>query len=358
MRHRISLQPAPGPVTSWPLSQRWLWLLSPLALSACVTAPPAAQQTQPPLPAPPISATTVSPGTPGNAASPNAPASFESLTRGATRTDGLLPIWKKQDKVWVEIPAKLLGQPLFLSPKVLTGIGEGGVLGGLMQSRWAQVGRPQWVTFRRVQQQVQLLAVNATYTAASGSPQAQAVEAAYSPSLVVAAPLLSAPDPATGALLVDASALWLTDWMGIGAHLQRQYRQGHALDVRQSQLMQARQLGGATVFEVQQHFATGAISTPSVSMPGQPAPTVPRTLPDPRSLFVQVQHSLSALPDQPMPTRIADARVGYFTTTVVDFSNDLARSPRRQFISRQRLMNCRLGLRARSFEKSTTVVVK
>jgi hypothetical protein len=265
------------------------------------------------------------------------PASFESLTRGATRTDGLLPTWKKQDKVWVEIPAKLLGQPLFLSPKVVSGIGEGGLLGGLMQSRWAQVGRPQWVTFKRVQQQVQLLAVNATYTAAAGTPQARAVEAAYSPSLVVAAPLVSAPDPATGALLVEASALWLNDWMGIGAHLQRQYRQGHALDVRQSQLLQARQVGGTTVFEVQQHFATAAIAAPSAIAPGQATPSVPRTLPDPRSLFVQVQHSLSALPAQAMPTRPADARVGYFTSTLVDFTNDLSRSPRRQFINRWRL---------------------
>ncbi len=260
------------------------------------------------------------------------------MLAGAERSAGLLPIWRKQDKVWVEIPAKLIGQPLFLSPKIATGIGEGGVLGGLMQSRWAQVGRPQWVTFRRMQQQVQLLAVNATYTAAAGTPQARAVEAAYSPSLIVAAPLASAPDPTSGALLVDASALWLNDWLGVGAQLQRQYRQGHAFDARQSQLVQARQVDGTTVFEVQQHFATAAISAPSAATGlGQPAPTVPRTLPDPRSLFVQVHHSLSALPEQPMRPRLADARVGYFSTTVVDFTDDLSRTPRRQFISRWRL---------------------
>ncbi len=48
-----------------------------------------------------------------------------------------------------------------------------------MQSRWAQVGRPQWVTFRQVHKQVQLLAVNAAYTAQAGTPQARAVEAAF-----------------------------------------------------------------------------------------------------------------------------------------------------------------------------------
>ena len=286
--------------------------------------------------APPISTPTAPPSN-ATVASPG-PASFESLTRGATRSAGLLPIWRKQDKVWVEIPSKLMGQPLFLSPKIASGIGEGGVLGGLMQSRWAQVGRPQWVTFRRVQQQVQLLAVNATYTAASGTPQARAVEAAFSPSLIVSAPLVSAPDPVTGALLVDASALWLNDWLGIGAHLQRQYRQGHAFDARQSHLVQARQVDGTTVFEVQQHFATANITaTPGNAAPGVTAPSVPRTLPDPRSLFVQVHHSLSALPAQAMRARAADARVGYFATTLVDFTDDLSRTPRRQFINRWRL---------------------
>lgn len=305
-------------------------------LTACASSP----QREASVPAPSAPQGPSTPASPGVAAAPT-PASlgtFESLTRGATRTQGLLPIWRKQDKVWVEIPAKLIGQPLFLSPKIANGIGEGGVLGGLMQSRWSQVGRPQWVTFRRVQQQVQLLAVNATYTAAAGTPQARAVEAAYSPSLIVAAPLASAPEPVTGALLVDASALWLNDWLGIGSQLQRQYRQGHAFDARQSQLVQARQVDGTTVFEVQQHFATAAISSPSATAGlGQPAPSVPRTLPDPRSLFVQVHHSLSALPEHPMQARPADARVGYFSTTVVDFTDDLSRTPRKQFISRWRL---------------------
>jgi hypothetical protein len=263
---------------------------------------------------------------------------FEALTRGATRTAGLVPTWRKQDKLWLEIPAALFGQPLFLSPKLASGIGEGGVLGGLMQSRWATVGRPQWVTFRRTPQGVQLLAVNASYIATAGTPQARAVEAAYSPSLIAAAPALNTADATNGPVLVDASALWLNDWLGIGAQLQGRYRQGHAFDARQSQVLHAHQVEGSTVFEVQQHFATASINTTSgPALPGLGAPAVPRTLPDPRSLFVVVQHSLSTLPAQPMQPRPADARVGYFTATVVDFSNDLARSPRKQHISRWRL---------------------
>lgn len=297
-------------------------LLGALALSGC------GSTGQPPAPS----------GPPVSAPAAGQPPAFASVVQGAQRHDGLLPTWSRQDKVWIELSPQLLGKPLFLSPKLASGIGEGGVLGGLMQSRWAQVGRPQWVEFRKVNQQVQLVAVNAAYTARSGTPQARAVQAAFSPSLIAAAPVVSAPEPRSGAVLVDASGLLLADWLGLGAHLQRQYRQGYAFDARHSHLLPARQVDDTTVFEVVQHFAAASVSTAAAApAPGVPAPSLPRAVPDPRSLFVRVQHSLSALPEQPMAPRPADPRVGYFTTSVADFSEDLARTPRLHHINRWRL---------------------
>lgn len=302
------------------------------SLGACSTTardPAGASAVNAPAPAP-----TQAPTAPGAAQ----PAAFDTVIKGAERLDGLLPVWTRQDKVWLELQPQMFNRPLFLSPKLSSGIGEGGVLGGLMQSRWAQVGRPQWVEFRKVNQQVQLLAVNATYIAQQGSPQARSVQAAFSPSLVAAAPLASGPQAQSGAVLVDASALLLADWLGLGAHLQRQYRQSYAFDARQSHVAPTRQLGRTTVFEVVQHFASPSIAAATApATPGAPVSSVPRALPDPRSLFVRVQHSLSLLPEQPMPTRLADPRVGYFTSSVVDFTDDLDRSPRRAFINRWRL---------------------
>ncbi|AWI53888.1 hypothetical protein DEH84_10950 [Aquabacterium olei] len=281
--------------------------------------------------APPSATVAVAP-----APSPGSPPAFEQVSRGAERQDGLLPVWRKQDKVWLELKPEMLGKPLFLSPKVSRGIGEAGVFGGLMHSRSAQVGRPQWVEFRKVQQQVQLLAVNAAYTAQQGTPQALAVAAAYSPSLLASAPLASAPHAENGAVLVDLNALMLGDVLGLAQHLQRQYRQGYALDPRHTVLLQARSDATATVFEVSQHFATAGISAGSTT-PGTPGSTVPGTVPDPRSLFVNVHYTLSPLPAQPMPRRPADARVGYFSSSVVDFTQDLRRTPRERFINRWRL---------------------
>jgi hypothetical protein len=261
---------------------------------------------------------------------------FDQVIKGAERQDGLLPIWKRQEKVWIELPASAFGKPLFLSPKLASGIGEAGVFGGLMQSRWAQVGRPQWVEFRKVQQQVQLLAINAAYTAQKDTPQAKAVQAAFSPSLLGSVPLASAPHAKSGAVLIEANALLLSDLLGVAQHLQRTYRQSYGLDVRNSAVTQSRSQPNSLEFEVSQHFATAGIAAGG-GAPGVPMSSVPLSVPDPRSMFVTVHYSLTALPETPMPTRAADPRVGFFTTTVADFTDDLARTPRQRFINRWRL---------------------
>ncbi|WP_290639246.1 zinc-dependent metalloprotease [Aquabacterium sp.] len=273
-----------------------------------------------------------------SAASPQAPQQppFEAVIKGAERQDGLLPIWKRQEKIWIELAPNAFGKSFFLSPKLASGIGEAGVFGGLMQSRWAQVGRPQWVEFRKVQQQVQLLAINSAYTAQKGSPQARAVQAAFSPSLLGSVPLASAPNAKSGAVLIEANALLLSDLLGVAQHLQRTYRQSYGLDVRNSSLQEARSQNTSLVFEVSQHFATAGIAA-GPALPGMPISSVPLSVPDPRSMFITVHYSLSALPDKPMSTRAADPRVGYFTTTVADFTDDLARTPRQRYINRWRL---------------------
>jgi hypothetical protein len=302
----------------------------------------AANHAAPGTPAPPLATSAAgsnptaasAAGSAATAASNQTP--FDQVIKGAERQDGLLPIWKKQDKIWIELPADAFGKPLFLSPKLASGIGEAGVFGGLMQSRWAQVGRPQWIEFRKVHQQVQLLAINAAYTAQKDTPQARAVRAAFSPSLLGSVPLASAPHPKSGAVLIEANALFLGDLLGVAQHLQRAYRQGYGLDARNSAVMQSRSQANSVEFEVLQHFATAGIA-PGGGAPGTPQSTVPTSVPDPRSLFITVHYSLTALPDKPMPTRLADPRVGYFTTTVADFTDDLARTPRQRFINRWRL---------------------
>jgi hypothetical protein len=126
--------------------------------------------------------------------------------------------------------------------------------------------------------------------------------------------------------------------LGVAIRLQRAYRQGYNLDRGNSAILGVRAKPDALLIETQNHYATGSIAVPTPGAPpGAPAPTTPRSLPDVRSMFIGMHYSLSPLPEVPMQGRKADPRIGYFTTGVQDFTDDLARTPRVRYVNRWRL---------------------
>jgi hypothetical protein len=267
---------------------------------------------------------------------------FDSVSKDAKRVEGVFTIWQKDEKVWIELADSDLGAPLFLSPKLASGIGEKGFYGGLMASNWGDFGRPQLVELRRIHNQVQLIARNAAYTARPGSPEARAVQAAFSPSLVGSMPVVSQPHPERKTVLVDASALFGGDMLGLGMLLQRVYKQGYSWDGRNSAVLKVRNKPDELIFEVLNHYATGSISQASSgSTSGAPhgsaAPSTPDTLPDARSLFLTVNYSITRLPKEAMHPRLADQRLGHFMVQVSDFGDDIDRTPKKRYVARWRL---------------------
>ncbi len=267
------------------------------------------------------------------------PQPFATVIKDAKQTDGLFTVWQKDDKVWLELKPEDFGKSFYLSPKVARGIGERGLYGGSMASRWGGYGRPQIVEFQKVHNQVRLLAVNNEFIARAGTPEARAVGAAFSPSLLSSAPVASQAHPERKTVLVEANALFVNDMLGLGMSLGRTYRQGYSFDARHSGIDRVRARADLVVFEVTSHYATASLSyaTPGAAPPGAPAPTTPAGLPDARSMFFGLHYSLGKLPEVPMTPRRADARVGNFTTTVQDFTSDLARTPRQRYVNRWRL---------------------
>ena len=279
---------------------------------------------------------------PGTAARPAASGPplppFATLTQGARKVDGMLTTWQKDDKVWLELRPEDFNRPMFFSPKISQGLGENGLFGGTMMRSYSSWGAPQIVEFRKIHNVVQLVALNETFRAKAGTPEARAVAAAYSSSLVGSTPVASQADATSQGVLVEANNLFLVDALGMAIHLQQMYRQGYGFDQRNSYFDNVRGSPDEVMFDVTAHYFTQSIAT---SFPGAPAnapqPTIPSFVPDARSLFLGLHYSLARLPDKPMAPRVADPRVGYFTTTVADFSDDLARSPRERFANHWRL---------------------
>ncbi len=263
---------------------------------------------------------------------------FATVTNGARRIDGMLTMWQKDERVWLELRPEDFNKPMFFSPKISQGLGEGGLLGGMMIFGSSPWGAPQIVEFRKIHNLVQLIALNKTFRAKPGTPEARAVDAAYSSSLVASTPVASQADATSHGVLVEANNLFLGDTLGMAIHLQQLYRQNYGYDPRNSYFDNVRGAPDEVIFDVTAHYLTQSIATSFPNAPpGAPQPTIPSFVPDARSLFLGLHYSLARLPEQPMTTRAADPRVGYFTTTVADFTDDVARSPRERFVNHWRL---------------------
>ncbi len=282
--------------------------------------------------APAISASGVPPGSPQpGGPPPNSLQPFALVIRDAQKIEGLFTVYRREERAWLELRPEDFGKPFFLSPKVTTGIGEAWLFGGLFEDA-------RLIEFRRINNQVQMLVRNTRFVAPAGTPEARALLAAFSPSLLASAAVLSQPHPTAKSVLVDLNSLFLNDMLGRAGDLQRTYRQGYGFDPRNSAITAVRGKPESVVIEVLAHYATGAIAAPQFGAPpGSPVPTVPRSVPDPRSLFMTLQYALARLPEQPMAARRPDPRIGHFTSTLQDFGSDTARSPTVRQINRWRL---------------------
>jgi hypothetical protein len=322
--------------------------LAPLLLLAACSTTPAPPAPPPPGTVPPAGAAPAATGAsapasaPPPGAGPAAPGArpdgtalrpFAEVSRDATRIDGFVPLWRKDERVWLEVTPERLGQPFVFSINIASSIGERGLYGGSMGPSWL-------VELRRVGNTLQLVARNTRFRA-DGDPALQrAVAEGFSDSLLGSAAVASAAHPERKSFLVDASFL-LSDIVGYSTALERAFRLPFSVDRGNSSFESVRADPQGTVLAARLHYATPRIPAPPATPPGPSGPVVlptpPSTTPDPRSLFVGTVIHLKALPEAPMRPRPADRRVGHFTTSFVDFANDVAPDARVRLVNRWRL---------------------
>jgi hypothetical protein len=269
---------------------------------------------------------------------------FAKVIEDATTLDGFLTLYRKDDKVWIELMPEDFGRLFYLKSNLDRGIGEKRFFGGMMTY---PAGVQGVVQFRKVGRTVQMLEKNMVYTAAPETPEARAVARSFSDSLLASAPLASQPHPERGSILVEANALFVNDMPAAAHVLEQVYRQSYAFDARHSFLADAKASEELLTFDVNAHYALSRIAMPPMRHPGaEPAPTpplpggvptLPTVLPDVRSLFLGFHYSLAPLPETPMKPRLADERVGFFLTEKLDFTDNDARLPIVRVIHRWRL---------------------
>ena len=272
------------------------------------------------------------PGTMPPPGSPPSPTkAFADVIKDAKVFPGYFTLYQKDEKVWVEILPEQFDHAFFFQANRNRGIGERrGLSNPMMRAHIAE--------FHKIGDLVQLLARNERFVARPGSALARAVRENLSDSLIGAAPAASKPHPERKSILIEANALLLADLPGAATRLETAYRLPYAFDARNSSFTSVRVAEDIATFSVSAHYTIPKVPAPQLT-PNLLGPTVtpPGTLEDVRSLFLGFVYSFARLPDEPMRPRIADARLGHFTTRKLDFSDDLAPFPETHYVERWRL---------------------
>ena len=292
---------------------------------------PSHSQTTPTTPSAPASApaNATPPAAASPPAAPGALRPMKDILKDAKPIPGFFTLHQKDEKIWLEILPSQMGKPFFFSYNVPRSIGERGLYG-------SQMGSSKLVEFQKVGNQVQLIAKNTQFFAKEGTPQAQFVSESFSDSLMSSTAMVSQPHPETKSILIEANSLLFTDIPGYQTRLEASFRMPFALDSRNTSFTSTKNTSALTGLEVKAHFSVSRLSAPPMTSSPVPATPPPSATPDPRSMFVSFYYSLMPLPE-PMQTRLADERVGFFTVARTDLTTDAKFKSKTHYLKRWRL---------------------
>lgn len=288
--------------------------LIPLALgfaTAVVAQQPAAPAGAPATPQAP-------PATQGPGAAPQGPRPYDQVITRAARSDsGLFLVHRVGTRLYFEVPDSLLGRDMLLiskihqAPEDLSPFLNAGSSVAEQVVRWERDG-----------DRVLLRSLSYRYIAADSLPIARSVAANTFAPIIRSFPVAAVNKDST-ARVIETTALFEEDVpaiSGLNNALRTQYRV-RRLDPARSFLDRARSFPiNIQVVHTQTFDATDPPSQQSTG-----------------TISMQMSQSMVLLPKEPMRPRIADERVGWFTTDQIDFSSRELKAASRSLIQRWRL---------------------
>jgi len=296
-----------------------------LCALACVLAPCAALAQEPPA----AGGGQEGGGRGGRAQEPEIRPYDRVITKDAKSDDGVFTVHRIKDRIYYEIPKDRLGREfLWVSQiaKTTLGAGYGGQAAGNRVVKWERRG-----------DRILLRSVSYDVVADPGTPISKAVDAAnYNP--IVAAFNIEALGK-DDAAVIEVTRLFTSDVPEFSGRTRVGAR---AFDATRSFVERA--VSFPENIEVE---ATHTYNNPpqeaAAGGRGGPAPAPP--VPGGRGATplrvgthsVLMHFSMVLLPEKPMQARLFDERVGYFSTSVMDYGKDEHRAPQRRYITRWRL---------------------
>ena len=224
--------------------------------------------------------------------------SIVEILKGAERVDGFLPLYRKDSQVYALVKPDQFDSDLIVLISIARGIATRPLFAG---ATW-DFGNDWVCQFRRVDDKVQFVRRNIRYRARPGTPEALAVNQAFSDSILTSMPVAAESDD--GTVLVELSPTFLTDLPNISKHLP-----GYEIDGERCSWSKISGFAENIELDIAATYTSdGLTELPSV--------------PDSRAVTFQIHYSISRLPKSSYQPRVADDRVGYFLTVAKDFSRE------------------------------------
>jgi len=222
---------------------------------------------------------------------------FEEVIKDAQKTEGLFNLYKKEDKLYLEILPDQFGKLFLFIPTLWTSVGYGGA-GSYLADRV--------FTWEKLDKKVLLVWKNTRYTVKKSPQYKRSLENVVPESIVHAFPIESEPHPDSNSILVSLDDMFFSDLANLGTMFSTK-ENPYSVDK------------GRTVWGKIQAFPQNVELEVRYTVTS-PKPRFEPSVPDSRVFTAHVRYSISEVPmDNGYKPRLADDRVGYFDMKVFDF---------------------------------------
>lgn len=242
---------------------------------------------------------------------------YAKFISDAEKKEGLWTLYVKKDKVYAELSEENFEQQYLVFATIGRGLGIAGLLRG------EPLGDEYVAYWRREGDRVQFVLKNIYVRADESSPIAYAIKTGFSDSVMWSFKI-EAEDKDKKTVLVDLYKALLSDFPGVSQYLSDVMGRPYNLSSEDSRVAELKVF--PENIEILSMLSFGSSRLGSVE-----------ALPDPRSLELGVNLSITLLKDTGYRPRLADNRVGYFIVAVKDFTSDRPRSEFVRYIIRWQL---------------------
>ncbi len=246
---------------------------------------------------------------------------FDEVVKDMEVVKGLLTFYRKADenKVLMEILPEQLDKTFLFTGTIDQAAGERGLYASMMGGDFPFI-------FRRVGKNILWVQKNTNFIAASQTPAARFTARSFTDAILGSAKIQSKPHIGRKSILIDVSELFVSDLPGFTIGLNQVYQPtNYKFDKDRSAIGLVKSFPENALLEVGLHYTTDNPRVFSVA------------LPDARSIPLVVKYELSMMKDTGYKPRLADDRVGHFTTVQQDFTSDRPSIPYVRYIARWQL---------------------